>query len=441
MCGIYFSNDKKEIKINNKFLLRGPDYFNKYNENNFSLSHSLLSLTGEFTPQPIQKNGVSLIFNGQIYNYDKIKHLSDGYFILEEYFERGTDFWKKLDGEYAIIILDSIKNRVIFATDVFGTKPLFYSLEDNVISISSLKSTLEINQIRHIVKCKPNTIYSFDFNSNKLQESNNYFKFNLEQYKNSYDGWNEKFLDSIDKRFNNIRHDIVLPLSSGHDSGAIACAFDILNISYFTYSIFNKEHRKVLSKRLLRRFLRSPANTRFKKNLKSSDMKFKLTKHLEENCDSFYYGNDIDNLSINGMDDPGAIGLSYILKKAKKHNSNIKIVASGQGGDEIYSTNQDYTFDKPNPKVFDDNLSKIFPWQNFFYGAQMSYLSKEESIGGSFGLETRYPFLDTSLVQEYLNLTPELKNSFYKAPITNFLEINNYSYRPGSNKSGFNPGS
>ena len=27
-----------------------------------------------------------------------------------------------------------------------------------------------------------------------------------------------------------------------------------------------------------------------------------------------------------------------------------------------------------------------------FYGAQMSYLSKEESIGGSFGLETRYPF-------------------------------------------------
>ena len=105
---------------------------------------------------------------------------------------------------------------------------------------------------------------------------------------------------------------------------------------------------------------------------------------------------------------------------------------------EIYSTNQDYN--KPNPKVFDDNLSKIFPWQNFFYGAQMSYLSKEESIGGSLDLKQDI-LLDTSLVQEYLNLTPELKNSFYKAPITNFLEINNYSYRPGSNKSGFNPGS
>ena len=94
MCGIYFSNDKKEIKINNKFLLRGPDYFNKYNENNFSLSHSLLSLTGEFTPQPIQKNGVSLIFNGQIYNYDK----SNIFLTVTSFWRnilKGTDFWKK----------------------------------------------------------------------------------------------------------------------------------------------------------------------------------------------------------------------------------------------------------------------------------------------------------------------------------------------------------
>ena len=99
-----------------------------------------------------------------------------------------------------------------------------------------------------------------------------------------------------------------------------------------------------------------------------------------------------------------SIGLSFILGKAKKINSNIKIVASGQGGDEIYSNNQTYTFDTPNPKKFTNDLDKIFPWQNFFYGTQISYLGKEESIGGSYGLETRYPFLDRDLVQEYLNL-------------------------------------
>ena len=114
-------------------------------------------------------------------------------------------------------------------------------------------------------------------------------------------------------------------------------------------------------------------------------------------------------------------------------------MASGQGGDEIYSSSQKYTFDKPNPYKFDQNLSNIFPWQNFFYGTQISYLSKEESIGGSFGLETRYPFLDKYLVQEYLNLSPSLKNKSWKSPITNFLDTYKYPYLIGTKISGFNP--
>ena len=73
----------------------------------------------------------------------------------------------------------------------------------------------------------------------------------------------------------------------------------------------------------------------------------------------------------------------------------------------------------------------------FFFGSQLSYLSKEESIGGSFGLETRYPFLDKSLVQEYLNLKPELKNKYYKSPITNYLMKFNYPFIKDSTKVGF----
>ena len=192
-------------------------------------------------------------------------------------------------------------------------------------------------------------------------------------------------------------------------------------------------------KRLLRRFISSPRNTRFRNNLQNEEIRKRLIQHIQVNGDTFFYGKNIDNLSQVGSDDPGAIGLAYVLDKAKKHDSNIKIVASGQGGDEIYSNRQQYTFDKPNPKIFDNNLSKIFPWQNFFYGTQMSYISKEESVGGSFGLETRYPFLDKNLVQEYLNLSPNLKNQNYKAPITNFLKLHNYPYRLDASKSGFNP--
>ncbi len=438
MCGVYFSTQNESAGSDNKFLIRGPDLFNQKKINDFCFEHSLLGLTGEFTPQPISKNKVHLMFNGQIYNYDANKYSSDSYFILDEYILNDEKFFKNLDGEYAVVIYDQNKQIVIFLTDIFGTKPLFYSCDDDSLSVSSLKSSLEINNNFNIVKCTPNTIYKYDLQSKKLTKVEEYFKFNTDQYKESFDDWNDLFIKSVSKRFSNLKHDIVLPLSSGHDSGAIACAFDLLNINYFTYSIFNNEHKKILLRRLLKRIMIAPYKTRFKNKLSKEQKKINQS-HLDFNSDNFYYGPDIDNLKIDGKKDPGAIGLSHVLRETSKLCENLKIVASGQGGDEIYSNNQDYSFGKPNPYKFPDDLELVFPWENFYHGAQMSYLSKEESIGGSYGLETRYPFLDKYLVQEYLNLSPELKNQTYKSPITNFLNIHKYPYRQGSEKTGFNP--
>lgn len=439
MCGVYFSNKNNNIKLGSKFINRGPDYLNEKKHNNFFMGHSLLSLTGEFTPQPVTDKNVDIIFNGQIYNYDKELYKSDSYFILNEYKKDKNYFWKNFDGEYAIVIFDLEKNCVIFLTDIFGTKPLFYSLENNIISISSLRTTLELNGHKDIIKCAPNTIYEFNFDSLKLTIQHDYFQFNLDQFKTSFEDWNSLFLKSIEKRFANMKHDIILPLSSGHDSGAIACALDLLDIKYYSFSFFKNENQKVLSKRLLKRYVKSPLKTKFKYRPLKQSKKETLTNYLYTDCDPYYYGAHLDVLNIDGRQDSGAVGLTYILEKSKKGNKNIKVVASGQGGDEIYSNNQSYNFGKSNPKFFKDDLREVFPWQNFYQGAQVSYLSKEESIGGSFGLETRYPFLDKELVQEYLNFIPLLKNKYYKSPITNFLQINNYPFREGSGKTGFSP--
>ena len=71
MCGVYFSTSNETAEIDSKFLIRGPDHFNFEQSNEVGMSHSLLSLTGDFTPQPVTVNNTKLIFNGQIYNYDK----------------------------------------------------------------------------------------------------------------------------------------------------------------------------------------------------------------------------------------------------------------------------------------------------------------------------------------------------------------------------------
>ena len=43
-------------------------------------------------------------------------------------------------------------------------------------------------------------------------------------------------------------------------------------------------------------------------------------------------------------------------------------------------------------------------------------------MAGAFGIETRYPFLDKAVVQEFLSLAPELKNGKYKSVLRNLLK-------------------
>ena len=61
---------------------------------------------------------------------------------------------------------------------------------------------------------------------------------------------------------------------------------------------------------------------------------------------------------------------------------------------------------------------------------------KEEMVAGAYGIETRYPFLDFKVIQEFLWLDIELKNQIYKAPLSNYLKINNYPNH--KKKLGFN---
>jgi asparagine synthetase B (glutamine-hydrolysing) len=70
----------------------------------------------------------------------------------------------------------------------------------------------------------------------------------------------------------------------------------------------------------------------------------------------------------------------------------------------------------------------VFPWPNFFASSQEAFLVKEEYIAGAFGLETRYPFLDKDVVQEFLWLDSDLKNKHYKSVLHNYLSNNNFPF-------------
>ena len=132
------------------------------------------------------------------------------------------------------------------------------------------------------------------------------------------------------------------------------------------------------------------------------------------------------------------MGLSAICHRANKES--MRIYFSGQGADEIIS---DYGFGGKKiykhsefGGMFPANLNGFFPWHSFYDGTQIQYLNKEEYVAGHFGIETRYPFLDRQLVQEFLWLSHDLKNSKYKSALDEYLLINEFPYQP-QEKRGF----
>ena len=224
MCGILFTNLKiQNLKYIIEFLkYRGPDYTNREIINNYNFIHCLLSMTGEFRPQPFVKEDIVCLYNGEIYNYDEFgKYNTDGECLIPLYEQYGTDFVKKLDGEFALILVDFKKDLLIFSTDIFSIKPLWLSIENNNIGIASYESCLKRLNFSNTQQLDPNKTHIYKLSNLEKIEEKTVYDFDLKQYKTDYTDWNNAFEKAIYKRTRNAKHGIFIGLSAGYDSGVL----------------------------------------------------------------------------------------------------------------------------------------------------------------------------------------------------------------------------
>ena len=104
---------------------------------------------------------IYITFNGEIYNAFQLKNelidlnynfksKTDTEIILILYEKYGLEYTlKKLNGMFAICILDLRKNQIFLARDRFGIKPLYYIFNENFFSFSSeIKSFLAIKNFK-----------------------------------------------------------------------------------------------------------------------------------------------------------------------------------------------------------------------------------------------------------------------------------------------------
>tara|TARA_R100001463_G_scaffold92749_4_gene147541 strand:+ start:651 stop:1967 length:1317 start_codon:yes stop_codon:yes gene_type:complete len=431
MCSFTITNKKINLHDTNYFSQkRGPDLTEIVDVNDIQILHNLLQITGEMTSQPIIDNDLVCVMNGEIYNYKSFgDYESDVLCILPLYKEYGMDFAKRLDGEFAIVIIDFEKDELILINDTFATKPLWIQSDGNEFALGSYQSSVEICGYKSGFKMWGNYAWKFKLSTMEQISSTQLVEFDITQHKDSYDDWITAFQNSIRKRTENTKQKMFLGLSAGYDSGAITCELNKQSKKYTAYTIMSGENPEIINAR------HNLINDGEIIHLTKAEYK-KLFDRNRDECEEFTYKDMYKDYNI--KNDKASVGLAAICSRANKRKQ--KIYFSGQGADEIIS---DYGFN--GNKIYDhssfggkfpDDLNGFFPWHSFYDGTQIQYLNKEEYVAGSFGIETRYPFLDKDLVQEFLWLSVGLKNKQYKAPLHHYLQINNFPFEAGR-KTGF----
>jgi asparagine synthetase B (glutamine-hydrolysing) len=430
MCGFGVTNQIGLQKTNSFCQKRGPDSTTVKVVNGIEFLHNHLHITGSVIVQPIIENDVVVVFNGEIYNYQSFgSYASDGQCIIDLYNQYDDNFVSHLDGEFAICLIDFRKNKLILSTDTFACKPLWYEIANKKFCIASYNSQLTGLGFTSGTKLIANTTLVYDLKNLKLLSKIAHTKFDIRQYKASFDDWLRAFTSSIKKRTLNTAKGMFVGMSSGYDSGAIACELEKQGVNFKAYSITNNENEAILLERLKR--IRSTESF----VLSGDELQIHKTE-LKNYCENFSYSDHIMGYDI--KKDQASFGLAAICNRAQKEGRRIYF--SGQGADEIIS---DYGFG--GTKIykhssfggkFPNSLEGFFPWHSFYSGTQIQYLNKEEYVAGHYGIETRYPFLDKFLVQEFLWLSSDLKNSKYKSCLDEYLKINKFPYQSGE-KRGF----
>lgn len=232
------------------------------------------------------------------------------------------------------------------------------------------------------------------------------------QSKTNYLDWIAAFELAIQKRAVN---GCFIGLSSGYDSGAITKEMLKQNIRFKAFTIFNNENKEVLEKRL---------------EYIPNHQVVVMNDDLWQGYYDFLKG----KINDKALKDIASMAVAYMFESAKQEGRTVCI--SGQGGDEILSDYALFPKQSTFKGKYPDNL---YEWENFRQGMQKEYLVELEEIAALYPpIEIRYPFLDVDLVQEFLWLTPELKNRNYKAPLYEYLSQNKVPFDKGV-KKGFRP--
>ena len=466
MCGIsgiYYKSspeknpEKKVSDLLNPINYRGPDNIGIITSNKICLGHVRLSIIdlSKDANQPMlssSKEGLIIVFNGEIYNYIELKKRlepkylfktdSDTEVILNAYLEWGENCVKEFNGMWAFAIYDSGRNRLFCSRDRLGIKPFYYYQDKSrFVFASEIKCFKYLNNFKYeenipaiadnliygplsFGQTQINHVFELESGTNLVIDNNSlhtYKYFSLEKTFENQSGVyvlsHIEYLitDSVRLR---LRSDVpVATLNSGGLDSSLVSAIakkykgDLKTFSVAPEAINGIEQVGDESgfAQILAHYIDCELFT-----LRYSESEFReiLSQIIYLNDGELYHSNSIP---------------LYLLFKEIK-NQGITVVLSGEGADEVfrgYSSNFRFRLSKVIPKaIFLELLKKRIKGKEYFlqhfdnYRNSVSminslYIDKDKVLK-HFNIEYEMLPERKEIFNIMNNLSPESANSYFE---------------------------
>jgi len=440
MCGIFtllnntqnYHNEKFFTNefVNQQFLKgknRGPEFSKLIINNNITLGFHRLAINGlnDESNQPIIIDDISLICNGEIYNYKELYRLmdvvpltgSDCEVIIHLYKLYGIEqTLQMLDGVFSFILYDTkklVEEPVVYiARDPYGVRPLYKLIQNNFEQETIYGFASELKVLNKFCSDKKYTVDHFQpgtytsFTLPFIVSTKWIIKDNsITYHKNGFntimynDNDNYKIIENIQLYFNNAikkrvlitERPIACLLSGGLDSSLVTA---LVNQIYSentdkileTYSIGLKGSEDLKYAKIVADYL----GTKHTEIILTEKQFFDAIPEVIEKIESY------DTTTVRA-----SIG-NYLVSKYISENSDAKVIFNGDGSDEL-TGGYLYMSKAPDCIEFDKETRRLLKDIHMF-----DVLRSDKSISSN-GLEPRTPFLDRSFVEYYLSISPFIR--------------------------------
>jgi len=409
MCGIYFIYRRCQINPKKHAILknRGPDALKIIEMPEYYAAFYRLAIVGlDNGMQPFETTDILLMCNGEIYNHKELetKYLlntnssSDCECIIHLYKKFGIEkTLQLLDGEFAFTLYDKKKQIIYAARDKLGRKPLFIGYNTNAndsykisdIEFASLYGALELTNKIQVI---PGQIYAYDVNNYSISIGDySHFMYNPLDEDITNDQIYDAFVKAVKKRVTQSERTVGFLLSGGFDSSlvlSVALKHNMMQTTPHVFTIgFDENAPDVKSANIMVEYFKEKYGP-------DCIIWHKVILPIQNGLDAI--PSVIKALETYDTTTIRASTPMYLISKYIAENTDVKVVLSGEGSDELFGGYLYFRY-APNDYAF---RSEICDLLNKLY---LYDVLRADRTTAHFGLEIRPPFLDDEFIKLVLS--------------------------------------